>query len=142
MAKETLLTRKDEGLGDGLFDSIARAFSEHLKLKDLGNYQSAIMYGNADAPDKIDFYLEEEPTIADSPELIWHRVPPVHCDQCSASRINGVFCHEAGCPNAKKTWVPERQEWVRYVECFNCGCDVEVGTACDCQEPMEDSDND
>lgn len=24
------------------------------------------------------------------------------CDQCSASMINGVFCHETGCPNARK----------------------------------------
>ena len=24
------------------------------------------------------------------------------CDQCAASMINGVFCHETGCPNARK----------------------------------------
>ena len=24
------------------------------------------------------------------------------CDQCVAAMINGVFCHETGCPNAKK----------------------------------------
>src|SRR5512139_471427 len=25
------------------------------------------------------------------------------CDQCSPSVVNGVFCHEEGCPNDKKT---------------------------------------
>jgi hypothetical protein len=24
------------------------------------------------------------------------------CDQCVALMINGVFCHETGCPNKKK----------------------------------------
>lgn len=24
------------------------------------------------------------------------------CDQCVAAMINGVFCHETGCPNARK----------------------------------------
>ncbi|HEV8412064.1 MAG TPA: hypothetical protein VGQ49_00625 [Bryobacteraceae bacterium] len=55
------------------------------------------------------------------------------CDQCSAASINGVFCHETGCPNSRKTWDPERGQWIRYVECRECGCDVEQGEVCDCQ---------
>ena len=58
----------------------------------------------------------------------------IHCDQCEALMINGVFCHETGCPNARKTWVAEREEWVRFIECRECGYDVELGTSCDCQE--------
>lgn len=27
----------------------------------------------------------------------------VKCDQCVIAVINGVVCHEHGCPNAKKT---------------------------------------
>ncbi len=54
------------------------------------------------------------------------------CNQCEALVINGVYCHETGCPNSKKTWVAERGEWVLFVECWNCGCDVEKGTFCDC----------
>jgi hypothetical protein len=57
------------------------------------------------------------------------------CDQCAATRINGVFCHEHGCPNTGKRW--EDGEWVRYFECFECGCDVRQGETCDCQEPVE-----
>lgn len=60
-----------------------------------------------------------------------------HCDQCAAIRVNGIFCHEVGCPNGKKTWVADRGEWVRFVPCSECGFDVEVGTVCECQSDME-----
>lgn len=66
----------------------------------------------------------------------------MQCDQCEAARINGVFCHEIGCPNSRKTWIPEREQWIRFVECFNCGYEVEAGTTCDCQEPMEEEQDD
>jgi hypothetical protein len=49
--------------------------------------------------------------------------------------INGVPCHETGCPNARKTWVQARG-WVRYIECRECGCEVEQGEECDCQQPQ------
>jgi hypothetical protein len=64
------------------------------------------------------------------------------CDQCEMLSINGHPCHETGCPNSYKTWVPERQEWVRFVECRACGCDAEVGTVCGCDEPLEMEDID
>lgn len=54
----------------------------------------------------------------------------MNCDQCQMLSINGVPCHETGCPNARKTWIEERGEWVSFVECFYCGCEVEAGTAC------------
>jgi len=56
------------------------------------------------------------------------------CDQCEQVRINGIVCHEVGCPNAGRTWDMERQAWIKYVECRECGCDVEVGECCGCQE--------
>jgi hypothetical protein len=55
------------------------------------------------------------------------------CNQCEMLAINGVNCHETGCPNEGKTWSPERQEWVRYNPCPECGSDVEEGQACDCR---------
>jgi hypothetical protein len=54
----------------------------------------------------------------------------IRCDQCQAAMINGVFCHETGCPNSRKTFVDG--DWVHYVECFYCGCDVVQGEMCDC----------
>ena len=61
----------------------------------------------------------------------------IHCDQCEAAMVNGVFCHEHGCPNARKTWVIGRG-WVRFLECRECGYDVEEGETCDCLEYAEE----
>lgn len=36
------------------------------------------------------------------------------CDQCELARINGVLCHETGCPLAYRDSVRE---------CRECGCD-------------------
>lgn len=37
----------------------------------------------------------------------------VRCSCCAALVINGVPCHETGCPNMVHTY-----------HCFECGCDV------------------
>jgi hypothetical protein len=57
----------------------------------------------------------------------------MRCDQCQQIRINGVACHEAGCPNSNKQWDSGREQWVAYRDCFECGYPVEVGETCDCQ---------
>lgn len=36
------------------------------------------------------------------------------CDGCSPSTINGIICHEQGCPDSWKD---------KTVDCFVCGCD-------------------
>ena len=36
----------------------------------------------------------------------------IHCKECSPMMINRVFCHETGCPNSKKDWDEENEEWV------------------------------
>jgi len=72
--KETLLTRKDDNLGDGLFDSIAWAFSEHVKAPDNEEYKSAILYGNEDCPEMIDFYTSPDPLITDPVAMRWTRL--------------------------------------------------------------------
>jgi len=59
--------------------------------------------------------------------------PKFGCDQCEMLMINGIPCHELGCPNGKKTWVPEKG-WVRYNQCPECGSDVEEGEPCNCNE--------
>lgn len=40
----------------------------------------------------------------------------MRCDQCQVAYINGVRCHETGCPLA---WRDEIRE------CSECGCDFE-----------------
>lgn len=61
----------------------------------------------------------------------------MNCDQCAACMIQGVFCHETGCPNAKKTWV-EGEGWVLFLECRECGEEVREGDMCPCCYPVPD----
>ena len=36
----------------------------------------------------------------------------ISCNHCQPMMINRVFCHETGCPNSKKDWDEENEEWV------------------------------
>lgn len=56
------------------------------------------------------------------------------CDQCDSAYINGVFCHEHGCPNANKVWDKESEMWVSVYECSECGEMIPEGESCPCQE--------
>ena len=58
------------------------------------------------------------------------------CDGCSPSTINGVLCHETGCPEAWRDTT---------ASCFECGCDFyrqsRFQTVCnDCSMPQPDLD--
>lgn len=64
----------------------------------------------------------------------------MRCNQCEMVSINGVACHETGCPNARKRYIAEREAWIRFIECRECGCEVEEGETCDCQEPVRDGE--
>ena len=67
----------------------------------------------------------------------------MRCDQCEMVSINGIPCHEMGCPNRRARW--DGDNWVKQFECRECGCMVDVGTSCDCFEdmqPMGDDAND
>ncbi len=52
------------------------------------------------------------------------------CDQCEALMINGVFCHESGCPNSKKRYDIGSDEWIAQRKCFDCGCIVDADDDC------------
>jgi hypothetical protein len=41
------------------------------------------------------------------------RETSVYCDDCAIAVINGVVCHEHGCPSAWKG---------KPIKCFECGC--------------------
>lgn len=53
----------------------------------------------------------------------------IKCNQCEALMINGVFCHETGCPNTKARYDAESGEWIKQRTCFECGC------ICDADDP-------
>lgn len=59
----------------------------------------------------------------------------IRCDQCEALMINGVFCHETGCPNTRAKYIDG--QWVKFYECFHCGFEVREGEVCDCQTPTD-----
>jgi hypothetical protein len=61
------------------------------------------------------------------------------CDQCEMLAINGVPCHERGCPNMGARWDSERGEWVKQRECRECGMTVDADDPC-CSAPFEDDD--
>lgn len=60
----------------------------------------------------------------------------MRCNQCEALMINGIYCHEIGCPNKGARVIDG--EWVKYFQCRECGCDARADTGCDCQTPICD----
>lgn len=60
----------------------------------------------------------------------------VHCDQCQMLAINGVACHERGCPNMGARWDRQDERWIKQRKCFDCGFTVDADDPC-CSAPME-----
>ena len=54
----------------------------------------------------------------------------LYCDQCELLAINGVACHETGCPNQHARWDKASQEWIKTRECFECGYRVDADDPC------------
>src|SRR5258707_709145 len=55
--------------------------------------------------------------------------------------INGVPCHEHGCPNMGARWDSERQDWVKQRKCFECGMTVDKDDPC-CSAPLDEFSDD
>jgi len=51
--------------------------------------------------------------------------------------INGLFCHETGCPNQNSRYDEDSGEWIKQFKCRECGFMVDAGEGCDCMEPIE-----
>lgn len=64
------------------------------------------------------------------------------CDQCEMLSINGMPCHERGCPNTNRRYDSDTQEWVRQITCRECGCTVDADSRgryqCTCAVGGED----
>jgi len=56
----------------------------------------------------------------------------IKCDQCNEMMINGVRCHERGCPNDNKAYDPDCGQWVNVYTCWVCGYEVQEGEVCSC----------
>ena len=64
-----------------------------------------------------------------------------HCDQCEMLAINGIACHETGCPNMGSRGDVDAQEWRKQRKCFYCGFTVDAEDSCCSGEPS-DTEND
>jgi hypothetical protein len=53
--------------------------------------------------------------------------------------IQGVFCHETGCPNQNSRWDAESETWIKQRKCWECGCNVDASDPC-CSAPAEDEE--
>jgi hypothetical protein len=42
--------------------------------------------------------------------------PRLKCNQCQLLSINGVACHETGCPNSGRTWSNDEHDWIEQEE--------------------------
>lgn len=63
----------------------------------------------------------------------------VRCDQCQSAYVNGVFCHETGCPNTHSRYDVESGAWVKQRKCFDCGCTVDADDPC-CSAPFDEEE--
>ena len=61
---------------------------------------------------------------------IWRKLHRVTCDQCQILGINGVACHETGCPNMGARWDEPTETWIKQRKCFDCGCTVNADDPC------------
>ncbi len=63
----------------------------------------------ADLPDTYDDFVDWAIGDAESE----HDCPArLRCDSCEMLSINGMACHESGCPNARKAWDHDLRAWV------------------------------
>lgn len=58
----------------------------------------------------------------------------MRCNQCEAMMINGVFCHETGCPNAGSRYDAESDAWITQSRCRECGHKHDEGDECGCTD--------
>ncbi len=64
----TTLTRHD---WSNQFDSIKWALETHVGMQDHGEYNFAVLYGNEDCPERIDFYHSSNPGWQDEVQYVW-----------------------------------------------------------------------
>lgn len=65
-------------------------------------------------------------TIDDDPEVV--SIPK--CNQCDSVTINGLYCHELGCPNARKRYDTDSESWVNVATCPECGNEYDPEESC------------
>lgn len=78
----------------------------------VGWYWWACFPGCLPDSDPVGPFDSESEALADAREGCDDDAPDLSCDQCNATMIQGVYCHERGCPNARKVKVDGR--WIAH----------------------------
>jgi len=127
-------------------DSLAETFSlgrtrkarlrrdQYLELnpsRDGADYAEITACSDACNPADYDY---ESPTTDDTDDDNEPHSTP--CPQCSACMVNGLFCHEQGCPLTGARYDAETGEFVKQRKCFDCGCTVDADDPC-CQRDSD-----
>src|SRR6266404_67524 len=123
-----ILTRKDH-VGVTPFDSIAWAFEVHLKEKDTGEFNYAVLFGNEDCPDEIVFYRETNPNWNSPDGRVWkssHLTKPMTTQTNDKKARKPLFaCMECG----KKFYSAAAAERAAFGDngCPSCGgSDIDI----------------
>jgi hypothetical protein len=82
-----------------------------------------------------DFVGEVADEIESEEELPGQRVS---CPDCQMLSIQGVPCHEQGCPNQGARWDSDSGNWVEQRKCFECGSTVDAEDPCCSAEEFHD----
>lgn len=60
------------------------------------------------------------------------------CNQCDSTTVNGVYCHESGCPNQDKKYNHESESWESVYTCAECGSEYDSAeSAGECCQTLE-----
>ena len=65
----------------------------------------------------------------------------LNCDHCEMLSINGIACHERGCPMICARWDAESESWIKQRVCVICGYSRDADDpCCDHEEYQTESD--
>jgi hypothetical protein len=85
---------------------------------------------DSDPVDVAEDLLRSLKDATDSDVRLFFDPPRMHCDECEMLSINGVPCHETGCPNSGARWDAETGDWIKQRTCRECGCTVDADDPC------------
>jgi hypothetical protein len=106
-----------------------------------------ILYEDSNGFVYVSYYATDDELNAEWAKVVAEFAEPeeedenrVSCDQCQMLSINGVPCHETGCPNINARFDSNTGQWTKQRKCFDCGCTVDANDPC-CSVPMEEEEN-
>lgn len=94
------------------------------------------LYRDTDPAEFARDILQDLENQTDEENCFFFDAPEISCNQCEMLSINGVACHETGCPNAHSRWDAESGDWIKQRVCRECGQTVDADDLC-CDAPCE-----